>query len=208
MRPSSRSAGNLHAHPRAWLPVCIALLCVLFALCGSASQEPPRPVTEKAVDPYAVKAASLYKLALYCKWPEAALGGKDDPLRIAVFGADPFGSLLDTLLKGKKHGTHPVSTQRFATLEQLGECHVLFVPEKENANLPLILEKLKGRPVIVVCESIAQTEAGAGVGLYVENSRIAMAINQEALKSAHIEASSELLKLAHVIKAKKDEPAK
>ncbi len=194
-------------HPRSSSPARLALACCCAAAClalasaGAGQQPPVEPpkAEQKPADPCVIKAAALYKVALYAKWPEAALGGKEDPLRVAVFGADPFGSALEHALKGKKQGNHPFRALHFATLEELGECQILFVPESEEAQLPKILEKYKGRPVLIVGESAAAAEAGAGVALYFEKSKLQVAVNLQAVHASGIELSSELLKLARVI---------
>jgi YfiR/HmsC-like len=181
---------------RACLVPWLVLLCALLAGAGSAE--------DKGKDPAAVKAAGLNQLARYIKWPESAFKSKEDPLRIGVLGADPFGQTLDVLLKGKKHGSHPIQPVRFPSLAELGECQMLFVPEKEEAQLARVLEKCKDRPVLVVCENAALARQGAGVALYFEHSNLRITVNLDALREARIEASSELLKLVRVIGTRKE----
>jgi len=180
---------------------------VLVAL-GAAAGLLPAAAEQKAAEPYALKAAALYKIALYAKWPEAAVGGRDDPLRVAVFGADPFGKELERALKNKKCGSHPFAALHFATLAELGECQILFVPVQEEARLPKLLERTRGRPVLLVGETAAAAEAGAGIALYFEKSKLQVAVNLQAVRASGIELSSELLKLARLIGTREEGGAK
>jgi len=205
--PSPKRSPAARALARLTCACCGAAACLALASAGSghASLAVAPPIEEpKATDPYVLKAAALYKVALYGKWPEAAFGGKEEPLRVAVFGADPFGSALERALKGKKLGSHPFAALHFATLGELGECQMLFVPQSEEPNLAKILEKYKGRPVLVLGESAAAAEAGAGVALYFEKSKLQVAVNLQAVRASGIELSSELLKLARVIGARQE----
>src|SRR5712671_3765661 len=186
-----------HSSPAAGALARLALVA-LGALAGLWL---PSAAEQKAAEPYALKAAALYKVALYAKWPEAALGGRDEPLRVAVFGADPFGKELERALQGKKLGSHPFEALHFATLGELGPCQILFVPEKEEANLAQIIERTKGRPVLLIAETAAAAEAGAGIALYFEKSKLQVAVNLQAVRASGLELSSELLKLARVIGA-------
>ncbi|MBK7643488.1 MAG: YfiR family protein [Planctomycetes bacterium] len=154
-------------------------------------------------DPREVTSAAIYKTATYVKWPESILGSKDAPLRIAVFGVDPLGGRLDDALRSKKLGTHPFRALRFPGLEDLEECQILFVPVAEEEQMPKLVEHYAGKPVLIVGESIAAAENGAGVALYFENSKLHVAVNPEVLRAVRLELSSELIKLARVVQTRK-----
>lgn len=184
-----------------FLPQIVLALLPLGAAApwaGGRSDDPP-PAQEKPADPYLVKAAALYKIAGYVKWAEPLFRAKDAPLTVAVFGSDPFGPLLDTALRGKKIGTHPLEIARIPALENWRECRVLFVPEGEEAALEKLGEQCKGRSVLLLGDSLAAAEHGAGIALYIEKSKLRIAVNIDALRAAGVEVSSELLKLAKVI---------
>lgn len=209
MKPAPHSPARRSLRILAGFAAVCALLCpcaesALGALRQDARGADDKPAKVKTTDPRSVRSAALYNLAAYVKWPERTFKTKDEPLRVAVFGADPFDGTLETLLKGKKMEAHPLRVLRFATLEDVGECEILYVPEKEEPQLPKLLEKCKDRVRIVVGESHAMAAAGAGIGLYFEESKLRISVNLEPLRAAGIEPSSELLKLARVIGIKKE----
>lgn len=185
----------------AWTATCLRGETVLAEVAA-------RP--EQATDEYTAKAAFLYKFARYAKWPESAFRDKDSPLRVAVFGEDPFGRALDEVLKDKRIGPHPLACARFRSLADLDDCHLLFVPNGSAAELERIRQHYKDQPVLIVGDSLAAAEEGAVIGLYLERSKVRFAVNTESLRRSSLELSSELLKLAKLIEkpAGSGEPAR
>ena len=184
------------------IPALLALL-LFSGLC--AAMRADESAQAKPADPYQVRAAMLAKVPAYIKWPDALFKSKDAPLCVGVLGADPFHELLDGALKGQRVGTHAFVPARFATAAEIRECHVLFVPQGEEAALEKLVERFKGQNVLLVGDTLAAAEHGAGIALYVEKAKVRLAVNLDALHDAGIEASSELLKLAKVILRKEGE---
>lgn len=178
------------ANSRPWL-VRIALgLALLLSL---AAREPQ-------VSEHAAKAAMLLKFLSYVKWPDSAFESPASPLRVAVVGADPFGGVLDETFKDKKLGAHPVQIVRFKSAADIVACHVLFTPEAEAPRFARILEATSGKSVLHVGESKGFAAAGGCINFQLVDKRIGFEINAEAAKRAELELSSQLLKLAKIVK--------
>lgn len=177
------------------------LLLLLCAWIGLAAQPARNQVTE-----HQTKAAMLLKFLPYVKWPERAFPTPTSPLRIAVVGDDPFGKTLDETFKDKKFGSRPIEIVRFKTIAEVETCHVLFAPESEAPRLDKLLEKLVGKPVLLVGESKDFAANGGAINFVLKDKRVVFEINQDAAKRSELELSSHLLKLAIPVKdAKKAE---
>lgn len=178
-----------------------SFLAALVALAWIAPAFPAlaEPAPIQASDEYSLKAAFLYNFARGTKWPESAFRDADAPLVVAVLGKDPFGKKLDETLRDKKAGTRRIVIERFEGLDDVGRCHVLFVPATEEKRLDRIRELLDGKPVLIVCESLEAVEHGAQCGFYVEKGKLRFAINTSSVRAARLEVSSELLKLARIV---------
>jgi hypothetical protein len=174
----------------------VLLLLVCFG--GAGANNPPQ------ISEHAAKAAMLLKFLGYVKFPERAFTGPTSPLKIAVVGADPFGRGLDETFKAKRFGAREIEIQRFKSVAELEPCHVLFVPEAEAARFERILEFCKGRPLLLVGESKDLAAAGACINFTINDKKIAFEINTDACKRAELELSSQLLKLAKIVKDAKD----
>ena len=184
------------ARAGAWCLAWLIGVAALQAAAHPARSDAQACGSEQGADEYTTKAAFLYKFTRYTKWPESAFRERDSPLRIAVFGKDPFGAALDEALRDKRIGAHPLLRLSFPTLSELGECHVLFVPGGSNSELQALRRHYKDQPVLIVGDSLESAEQGALIGLYLEQSRIRFAVNVESVRSSSLELSSELLKLA------------
>ncbi len=155
------------------------------------------------VSEHAAKAAMLLKFLSYVKWPERAFESPGAPLRIAVVGADPFGRVLDETFKDKKLGSHAIEIVRFKSIAEIEHCHVLFAPQSESARVEQILAQVRGKPVLVVGESKGFAAAGGCINFQLADKKIGFEINPEAAKRAELELSSQLLKLAKIVKDEK-----
>jgi hypothetical protein len=162
-------------------------------LLGSGGATAPAP-TE-----YEVKAAFLYNFAKYVEWPSAPAA--DAPFVICVLGQDPFGGLLDQTLSGKSIRERPLEVRRCAGVEEAAQAQIVFVGTSERADLPRILQALHGRPVLTVGEMDRFAERGGMVGFRVQGELVRFDINADQVAKAGLRMSSQLLKLARIVRS-------
>jgi uncharacterized protein DUF4154 len=178
--------------------VTMAFLVSVMAI-GGATDAQPRAPTE-----YAVKAAFLVKFADYVDWPADHHPGTG-PIVIAVLGADPFGSLLDEMLAKKEVRGRKVVARRFNTVEDaLPHASILFISSSERLDLTRILRALDGRPVLTVGDMDHFASRGGIVGLRVQGKTVRFDINVEEAEKAGLKMSSQLLKLARIVRTGRD----
>jgi hypothetical protein len=175
--------------------VCaLASLCVLIAAGG--------PVGAQAYTEYQVKAAFLYKFAGFVEWPPAAFPAEDTPIRIGVLGVDPFGTVLDETVNGKKAQNRTIEVKRSSLVAELKDCHIIFVCASEKERLDVIFSDLRGDSILTVGDTEDFAKLGGIINLMPVKGRIGLEINVDAAKDAGIKISSQLLNLAKVIEGK------
>jgi len=152
------------------------------------------------VKEYAAKAAFLVNFAKFIKWPPTAFESASAPIVIGVLGSDPFGPALDAALERQQIGGRRLVAKRFRTLKDLGRCHLLFVSEEMNPQVPTIAEHCEKHAIFSVCDVPGQAARGATAGFYFEKNKIRFEINPEAARRSRLEVSSQLLKLAQLVK--------
>jgi hypothetical protein len=145
-----------------------------------------------------VKAVFLYNFTQFVAWPESAFSGKDAPLVVGILGPDPFKDYLDAVVEGEKAATHPIIIKRFQKLEEVENCHILFVGEPVS-QLGEVLRSLKKSQVLTVGDVKGFSEKGGMVGFVTQGGRIRLQVNLDAVKSAELEVSSKLLRLAEIV---------
>lgn len=144
---------------------------------------------------YLIKAAIIYNVAKFTRWPAAAFASADAPLRLCVLGADPFGEALATI-DGKRVGDRTLRTRLIAGGTQVAGCHVLFVGASEAGRLDAVLAATHGAAILTVADMPDFSRAGGMVALHVVEDRTRFDVNRRAADRAGLELSAKLLRLA------------
>jgi YfiR/HmsC-like len=148
---------------------------------------------------YQLKAAFLFNFAKFVAWPPDAFPGGNAPITLCVFRHDPFGSALDEVIREKAINNRELLARRIHDLPELRTCQLVFVSEREEKQLPEILDILKGASALVVGESTDFAERGGAVQFFLESNKLRFAINVDAIQRARLQASSKLLALARIV---------
>jgi hypothetical protein len=183
-------------HPtscRNWL---VKLACFCLA-AGWAAATDPGPVASE----YQVKAAFLYNFTKFTNWPPGAFSSPSAPIVIGILGEDPFGQVMDDVVRGEVVGNRPLAVSRLHADDDLRRCHVLFISRSEKQRLPAVLGRLKGSPVLSIGEISGFAEQGGMVNLLLANKTVKIEINQAAAEQAGLQISAKLLKLARLVKS-------
>ena len=174
------------------IPLCAIALLVLAGASSILSQGTP------SVE-YQLKAAFLFNFAKFVAWPPDAFPSQTAPITLCVFRHDPFGSALDEVIHEKAINNRELLARRIHDLPELKACQLVFVSEREEKQLPEILESLKGASSLVVGESADFAERGGAVQFFLENNKLRFVINVDAIQRARLQASSKLLALARIV---------
>lgn len=153
---------------------------------------------------YQLKAVFLYNFAQFTDWPTTAFPKTNSPVVIGIFGKDPFGNVLDDTVKGESINGRSLVVRRFARLEDINECQLLFISASETNRLPQILSAVKGRSTLTVGETDNFVLSGGIILFATSNNKIRLRINLDAARQANLTISSKLLRLADIVTAEKD----
>jgi hypothetical protein len=116
-----------------------------------------------------------------------------------VLGQNPFGEALE-VLRGKQLGRLNWEIVPVGTSTSLKECRVLFISASERSNLDSILSGIANHPVLTIGDSDGYAEQGVMVNFYLEENKVRFEINREAAARARLGISSQLLKLARIVR--------
>lgn len=168
------------------LLTAIAVLLSVATVEGQLSRE------------YDVKAAFLYNFTSFVEWPETAFKAPDAPFVIGVFGDDPFGKVLDDVVAGERVKNRPLILRRMNRVEDVKDCHILFISSSEKRRARDILNRCENAPVLTVADMPEFIEAGGAVAFRTEENRLKLHINVGAARASGLAVSSKLLKLSKV----------
>lgn len=175
-----------------------AFLVVLLIAGTTVAQQP-------ASREYQVKAVFVFNFAHFVAWPEEAFDSTASPLVIGVVGKDPFGPFLDRTIEGEKINNHPLTVERYATVKDIGNCHILYVGLSTDVEVREVLKRTQGKPILTVSDVDRFCETGGMIAMFNDGGRVRLRVNVEPANSAGLEISSKLLRLAEVISSTEKE---
>lgn len=171
-------------------------MAMLLFLSQSANAEP--------MPEYQMKAAYLNNFATLTTWPVGLNHASDKKLeahnsvKICVLGDDSFGGALQQLTRNSSSGVQ-TTLSYLANMNNVHDCHVLFIGVSALDNPTEMLKKLEKIPVLTVTDNLDLFNAGAMIGLFLENKRLAFDVNYTQAKNAQLSMSSKLLRVARKV---------
>lgn len=178
---------RIHLRLAAWL------LAALYAAVGLD------PAAAAPTPEYQLKAVFLFNFTQFVEWPAAAFDTAESPIVIGVLGADPFGPYLDETVRGETVNGRPLAVRRYASLDKLDGCHVLFVSRSETARVRQVLDATAGRNVLTVSDVDEFASQGGVIRFVTVSNKIRLRINLEAARKADLVISSKLLRPAEIV---------
>ena len=154
-----------------------------------------------AAPEYKVKAAFLYNFVKATDWPPGTFASTNTPITIGILGRDPFGPELEEVIRGKSVDVRGLAVVRFDRVDEVRDCHVLFISSSESGRLSNILSQLADRPILTVGDTRQFARQGGAVGLVKQGDEIRFEVNLEAVESSRLKLSSKLLRLAQIVRS-------
>jgi len=149
-----------------------------------------------------VKAAILFNIAKFVRWPEKAISQSPDHLTICHYRENTLSPAFQSIY-GKRAQHRTVNDKLIGTLAGADQCAILFIPltqlrafaEDQAHHGPL--------PVLTIADltesySTESSDSRAAVNLIRQGSRIGLDIYLPEVTRNGLTISSELLKLARV----------
>lgn len=171
------------------------LTSALLLLVGTS----PAAQTPRASE-YQVKAVFLFNFAQFVDWPAPAAPDAPAPMLIGILGHDPFGDLLDEIVRGERLGARPFEVRRYRQVTEIQGCDILFISRSETDRIEEILAGLKNRPILTVSEGADFAKHGGMIQFVTDKNRIRLRVNLEATQAAHLTISSKLLRVAEIVR--------
>jgi len=148
---------------------------------------------------YEVKTAFLFNFAKFIDWPTSSFASPQAPFTICVLGQDPFGNNLDDTMRGKMIGDRAVAVRRLRDKAEGRRCQIVFVSSSESTHLVEIVGSLQGAPVLLVGETNGFATLGGTIEFTLQDKRVRLAINTDAVDRSGLKFSSKLLALAKIV---------
>jgi hypothetical protein len=175
-----------HSIRQAWRALVLAGLGALLLL------EPQSAAA--ATSEAQVKAAYIYKLASFVRWPDGAVGG--DQFRLCISGRRDVMAVLRELVRGQRVDGQPVTVFELEgdSTEQAKSCQVLFVGQGGQASANL-LDATETSPVLTICDRSNGTR-GCVIEFVMRDGKVRFALDRARADHRRLELSAKLVDVA------------
>ena len=147
-----------------------------------------------------LKAAFLYQFTMYIRWPDNALATPKTPFVFGILGTDRVGPILRKISQVKDVDGHPIEVRNYSKVEDIRDCHLLFVPRSvEPGRQVEVLKRVRGQSVLIVGETQDFLAWGGVINFAIEQNRIKIRISKSAYEREKLVVSSKLLRVATVV---------
>lgn len=150
---------------------------------------------------YQIKAAFLFNFAQFVQWPAEVFAEPDLPIRIGVLGQNPFGEALKETVRGESIRGHRFVVQYSNQLDDLKNCHLVFICKSEKERMNDILANLREESILTVSDIDGFARDGGAIGFYLDGKKVRFEINLAAAQRQKLKISSQLLGLGKIVSA-------
>ncbi|MFT5528076.1 MAG: hypothetical protein ACI9G1_002028 [Pirellulaceae bacterium] len=178
----------------------VALLITLSLMSTSTRAVLAQPAS-KGPGEYTIKAAYLYSLLRYIKWPPTAFAGADSPLVIGIYGEIPaeLGASLKYYEERKQIEGRSITVRHTQTWQEVAGCHMVFVRRSVDPNsLSELVAQCSKAPVLFVGETDGFLESGGAVSFSIIAMKVKIHLAPKVAESKGIKPSAWLLRAAGV----------
>lgn len=171
---------------RRWgVPAILAAL--LLRPLQLVAAQPPQVAQE-----YDLKAAFLFNLAKFVRWPGTKFDQPDSPLVIGVRGGDAL-ERFSRVLQGKTIDKHKISVRPLERIEDAGPCQVVFISRSEQGRLGEWVQAAKNATALTVGETPDFLDQGGMIQFSIESEQLRLEIDERCVRKAGIDITASAL---------------
>jgi hypothetical protein len=175
-----------------WITELLAVALIIFG-------PPLTPAHAAAEYPEeAVKAVFLYRFAGYVTWPASTANAPQ--FTIAVLGAENLAEQLKAFLPEHPVQGKPARVATIQGIDQLGDAQMVYIGPDFAGQLSVLIEALKGHPVLIVTDRPGALDEGSTVNFLIEQQHVRFEISTVAAKRSGLLIGAGLLAVAERIK--------
>lgn len=167
--------------------VASLLAMALWQVHLLAAAEPPRVAAE-----YDLKAAFLFNLAKFIRWPAAKFEHEDSPLVIGIRGDEALDR-FSRLLGEKAIDQHKIQIKAIAQIEELRSCHVIFLSRAEKDDLAQWVAAGNSASALTVGETTDFLQQGGMIQFALASGELRLEINEQCTRQAGINITANAL---------------
>ena len=146
---------------------------------------------------YMLKAGFLEKFARFSEWPQDV---KMDTFKITILGKSPFQGALEKMYTSYNIKKKPVSINYISSVDDIDNCHIMFVSKTMSRQLDTIIQKVGSKPILTVGETNGYVNKGVIINFFKTNKgTVHFEISKKNVKESGIKMDILLLNFAELV---------
>lgn len=142
-----------------------------------------------------LKAAVIYRFALFATWPPAVLA-PSAPLMMCVAGDANVRAALERTVQSLTVDNRPITVAAVHPDRPSPECHILYISAMSSAQTARLVTAVSNTPVLTMSDLDGFNEMGGIAELFYEAGGIRFTIDRDAVQRSGLQLSSRLLGLS------------
>ena len=139
-----------------------------------------------------LKAVFIYNFTRYIEWDNL---NSENNFIIGIMGTSTLDAPIEAIAKTNLVKNKKIILKHFSSPDDISYCHILFIPREYPLSIRSVSEKAD-KKVLIIGEKPGAARQGASINFTLINDKLKFEISQDAISSAGLKASSQLLKLA------------
>ncbi len=142
------------------------------------------------------KALFMYNFTKYIEWPGSKNTGD---FVIGILGNSPIKKELEVIATKKKVGGQPINVKIYNSVNEIGNCHILFIPPGKSSSLNAVKKQVSGQGVLVITDKPGLARKGAGLNYVLKGGHQDFEINKSVMAEQNFKVNSALYSLGTVV---------
>ena len=145
-----------------------------------------------------LKASFIRKFAEFTNWPKEI--DTTDTFVICVIGKTSLTKVFKKVYKNFNIKGKNVEIINVTSIDQIKSPQILYISESKKHQLPEILSKIKGKPILTISSSTGFAKKGVHINFYItKNGTLHFEINHQKTKESNLRINLMLLEIAKII---------
>lgn len=143
--------------------------------------------------PEEIKSMMIYNFLKYIQWPT------DDTstnFTIGVIGDDKIYTALSKWYGNKQRGGKKFAIVKYKSINDISQCHLLYIGESASRNFGTIKEKLQNKSTLTISSKNGMGKAGSCINFRIINNRLKFELNRSAVQNAKLKVANQLSSIA------------
>ena len=146
-----------------------------------------------------IKASYVFNFIRFIQWPAELLGQGQDPINVCVINrSDDFIKAFRPVV-GKKVNGHPLALQKIKAIDQVSDCHLVYIDKSEKKKVKGLLVSQKNKRILTISDIDTFCKQGGMIGMVNKKGKIRVEINLQVARQAGFHISSNLLEVASIV---------